>query len=119
MLKFFTFAWDIIAQDIYNAVVSFFCGAELPRRVTATLIVLISKVQNPNSFAQFRPISLCNFLNKVLLRILAERLAPLLPRIVSPNQSGFIRGHQIFDNFLLVQEVIMGIGRKNRGKMLH
>ncbi|XP_071909728.1 uncharacterized protein [Coffea arabica] len=42
--KFFTFAWDIIAQDIYNAVVSFFCEAELPRRLIATLIVLIPKV---------------------------------------------------------------------------
>ncbi|XP_071909767.1 uncharacterized protein [Coffea arabica] len=49
--KFFTFAWEISAQDIYNAVVSFFCGVEVPRRVTATLIVLISKVQNPCSFA--------------------------------------------------------------------
>ena len=41
---FFTFGWEIIAQDIYNAVVSFFCGAELSRRVTATPIVLIPKV---------------------------------------------------------------------------
>nr|XP_027127799.1 uncharacterized protein LOC113743944 [Coffea arabica] len=113
--KFFTFAWDIIAQDIYNAVVSFFCGEEVPRRVTATFILLIPKVQNPASFAQFRPISLCNFLNKVLFRILAERLAPLLPRIISLNQSRFVRGRQISDNYLLTQEVISGIGRKNRG----
>ena len=117
--KFFSFAWEIIAQDVYNAVASFFCGAELPRRVTATLIVLIPKVQNPNSFAQFRPISLCNFLNKVISRILAERLAPLLPRLVSPNQSGFVRGRQLSDNFLLAQEVLKGIERKNRGEMLH
>ncbi|XP_027158394.1 uncharacterized protein LOC113760014 [Coffea eugenioides] len=113
--KFFTFAWEIIAQDIYSAVVSFFCGAELPRRVTATLLVLIPKVQNPSSFAQFRAISLCNFLNKVLSRILAERLATLLPRIISPNESGFVRGRQISDNFLLAQEVLTGMGRKNRG----
>ena len=25
--QFFTFAWDVIAQDVYNAVLSFFCGA--------------------------------------------------------------------------------------------
>ncbi|XP_071918905.1 uncharacterized protein [Coffea arabica] len=42
--KFFTFAWDIVAQDLYNAVVSFFCGAELPKKVTATLLLLIPKV---------------------------------------------------------------------------
>ncbi|XP_071917243.1 uncharacterized protein [Coffea arabica] len=102
--KFFTFAWDIIAQDIYNAVVSFFCGEEVPRRVATTFIVLNPKVQNPASFAQFRPISLCNFLNKVLSRILADKLAPLLPRIISPNQSGFVRGRQMSYNYLLAQE---------------
>ena len=64
------FAWDIITQDIYNVVVRFFCEVELSRRATATLIVLIPKVQNLSSFAQFQPISLCNFLNKVLSRIL-------------------------------------------------
>ena len=36
--KFFTFAWDIIAQDVHKAVVSFICGAELPRFFTSTNI---------------------------------------------------------------------------------
>ena len=108
--SFFTFAWEVVAQDLYNAIVSFFCGAELPRFITATSIVLIPKVQNPSSFAQFRPISLCNYLNKVLSRILAERLATLLPRILSPNQSRFVRGRQISNNLLLAQEVLTGIG---------
>ncbi|XP_071909763.1 uncharacterized protein [Coffea arabica] len=87
----------------------FFCEVELSRRATATLIVLIPKVQNLSSFAQFQPISLCNFLNKVLSRILTERLAPLLPRIVSLNQSGFVRGRQISDNFLLAWECLSAI----------
>ena len=26
--KFFTFVWDILAQDMYNGILSFFCGAE-------------------------------------------------------------------------------------------
>ncbi|XP_027174232.1 uncharacterized protein LOC113773826 [Coffea eugenioides] len=42
---------------------------------------------------------------EVVSRILAERLAPLLPRIVSPNQSSFVRWRQLSDNFLLAQEV--------------
>ncbi|XP_071914089.1 uncharacterized protein [Coffea arabica] len=43
--KFFTFSWDIIARDIYNVVFSFFCGAELPKLVTSTSVVLIPKAR--------------------------------------------------------------------------
>ena len=28
--KFLTFTWEVIAQDVHNAVLNFFCGAELP-----------------------------------------------------------------------------------------
>ena len=45
--KFFTFAWEVIGQDVYNAVLSFFCGAELPRFITSTSIVLLPKGPNP------------------------------------------------------------------------
>ncbi|XP_071923194.1 uncharacterized protein [Coffea arabica] len=39
--KFYTFAWEVIAQNVHNAVLSFFCGAELPLFITSTSIVLI------------------------------------------------------------------------------
>nr|XP_027066533.1 uncharacterized protein LOC113692333 [Coffea arabica] len=113
--KFFTFAWEVIGQDVYNAVVSFFCGAELPRFITSTSITLIPKIPNPQDFSNFRPISLCNFINKVLSRLLADRLAGLLPKLISPQQSGFVRGRNIVENYLLAQEIVAGIGKKSRG----
>ena len=100
---------------MYNGVLSFFCGAKLPRFMTSTSIVLIPKVLHPQDFSQFRPISLCNFFNKLLSRILADRIAHLLPKIVSPQQTGFIKNQSITENFLLAQEIITGIGRKARG----
>ena len=77
-------------------------------------IVLIPKVSSPQDFGQFRPISVCNFLNKAISRILVDRLAPILPCIISAQQSGFVKGQTISDNFLLVQELITDIGRKCR-----
>ena len=67
MGKFVTFAWDVLAHDVYNAVVNFFCGAELPWFMASTAIVLIPKVPNPQDFSKFQPINLCNFFNKILL----------------------------------------------------
>ena len=99
--RFFTFAWDVVGKDVYEAVGSFFCGAEVPKSIISTLVMLISKVSAPQDFSQFRPISLCNFLNKVLSKVLAVRLAKVLPCIISPQRSGFVKSRQIFDNFLL------------------
>ena len=113
--RFFTFAWDVVGQDVLEAVVSFFCGHELPRSVSSTLIVLIPKVSSSPDCSQFRPISLCNFVTKVIATTLAVRLAKVLPSIISPQQSGFVKGRQIFDNFLLAQELVSDSHRKNRG----
>ncbi|XP_071902080.1 uncharacterized protein [Coffea arabica] len=113
--KFFTVAWEVVAHDVYKAVVSFFCGAELPRFITATSIVLLPKVMNPKDFTQFRPISVSNFLNKVISRILVARLSSVLPRIISTQQSGFVKGQSIADNYLLAQELMSDMGRKCRG----
>ena len=92
---------------------SFFCGEELPRRVTATSIVLLAKVARPKSFSEFHPISLC--VNKIISKILAIRLASILPKIIFGNQNGFVWGRVISNNYLLAQELISNIGRTARG----
>ncbi|XP_071902738.1 uncharacterized protein [Coffea arabica] len=46
MGKFFTFSWDVIAQDVYNVVLSFFYGAELPKFITSTSITDFVKGRN-------------------------------------------------------------------------
>lgn len=66
--KFFQVAWDIVETNIYEQVLNFFCGADIPRGITSTFIVLIPKVSNPQDFTQYRPISLCNFINKLFFK---------------------------------------------------
>lgn len=53
--------------------------------------------------------------NKVLTKLLVQRLSPLLPRIISPTQSGFVSGWVIHDNVLLVQELVHDLNRHTRG----
>nr|XP_016462864.1 PREDICTED: uncharacterized protein LOC107785952 [Nicotiana tabacum] len=61
-----------------------------------------------------RPISLSNFSNKIISRVVHERLVDLLPSLISPNQAGFIKGRSIVENILLTQEIITDI--RLRGK---
>lgn len=93
---------------------SFFCGNELPRFVTHTNLVLIPKKELPNSFHDLRPISLSNYINKVVSRVLHERIVVVLPKIISPNQAGFIKGRSIVENVLLAQEIIRDINRRKK-----
>lgn len=54
----------------------------------------------------YRPIACCNVLYKVVSKILANRLKNLLPRIVSENQSAFIKGLLLMENVLLASEMV-------------
>lgn len=98
---FFQKCWKIMERDMTDAVAKFFGGAYLPRSVTSTSIVLITKKETPVVWADYRPISLCNVTNKIITKILMARLAPLLSLVISPNQSGFVKGRLLNDNVLL------------------
>lgn len=41
-------------------------------------------------------------------------MAHVLPKIISPQQSGFVRGRLILDNFLLAQELLSSMGRTSK-----
>lgn len=87
---FFQDAWKIISQYIHNMVVASFCDCELPKFVTHTNLLLLPKKLVVNTFSDMRPISLSNFLNKILSRILHERIKSVLPNITSEEQAGFV-----------------------------
>lgn len=106
---FFHTCWDIIAEDMVNMVHAFFNGHELPRHITHTNLVLLPKKKEVVTFSDMRPISLSNFVNKIFSRVVHERLAVLLPNIVSEEQAGFVKGRSIVENVLLTQEIITDI----------
>ncbi|KAL2527111.1 Uncharacterized protein Adt_12165 [Abeliophyllum distichum] len=112
---FYQFCWEVIQKDLHEAVVDFFDGKIIPIGVAVTSIVLLPKKLNAEEWKDFRPISLCNVLNKIMTKILASRLNKLLPKIISPSQSGFTPGRDIGDNILLAQELIYQLDRKTRG----
>jgi hypothetical protein len=72
----------------------------------STFLALIPKEVNPMNFDQFRTIFLCNASYKILSKLLANRIKPLLEKLISPNQGGFVKGRHILDNVILVQETI-------------
>ncbi|GJR49138.1 RNA-directed DNA polymerase, eukaryota, reverse transcriptase zinc-binding domain protein [Tanacetum coccineum] len=110
---FFKKAWNIVGNDVCDAVREFFASGKLLKEVNATMISLIPKMNTPNKVSDFRPIACCNVLYKCISKILTNRIKSGFEKVVSINQSAFIPGRSIQDNILLTREMLKGYNRKN------
>lgn len=112
---FFQICWELIHTDVTSAVQAYFCGHSLPTALTSSVITLIPKTENPKTCSDFRPISLSNFLYKIISRIITDRLGTLLPSLISEEQGAFTKGRNIAENILLAKELLQHIDRPCRG----
>lgn len=80
-----------------------------------TFIALISKVNKPKKVTEFRPISLCNVIYRIIAKTMANRLKQILNDIISPTQSAFVPGRLIMDNLVIGYECLNKI-RQSRSK---
>lgn len=76
------------------------------------MIILVPKVENPTTFKRLRLVSMCNFANKIISKLLVVRLSPILPSLIS---LGFVQDRMIHYNILLVQELMRSIRKKSEG----
>ena len=84
----------------------------MPEYLNRTNVVLIPKMAGPESLGNYRPISLCNIVYKIVTKILVARIRPFLDKLVSPLQSAFVLGRRSVDNAIVVQEIIHTISNK-------
>lgn len=105
---FFKKSWSVVGYDICAAVRYYFVNGAMLRQTNATTITLIAKVSNLASLNDYRPISCCNVLYKIISKIMSSRLRSVLNKIIHPNQSVFIPGRRIVDNVFLVHELVKG-----------
>ena len=81
-----------------------------------THICLIPKVKSPQKVTEFRPISLCNVVYRLISKILANRLKRVLDVVIDELQSAFVPGRLITDNVLVAFETMHCIDQRKKGK---
>lgn len=74
----------MIKDDIYDMVEEFWLSSRLPRGCNGAFIALIPKTENPQSFKDFRPISMVGCLYKIVAKLLARRLQRVMHHLISP-----------------------------------
>jgi len=104
---FFKRFWDLLGDSLVTEVLDAVNNCKIPDGWNDTTIVLIPKVNNPTMVSQFRPISLCNVVYKVISKMLANILRGILLDIISDHQSAFVPGRLITDNILIAYESIL------------
>jgi len=113
---FFQKQWDLTGSQVTQTALNILHGKEFPEGLNETFLVLIPKVENPQSVTQLRPIGLCNVVYKAITKSIVNRLKPVLTKLIAPTQSSFVPRRQITDNIIIVQEMLHSMRRKKGSK---
>jgi hypothetical protein len=97
MMEFFFGFQEIIEANLLRVVEESRTSGKVLETFNATFIALIPKNNDPKSFEEFRPIFLCNYIYKIIAKIIARRVKRLLSGVISSEQFGFLEGRQIHE----------------------
>ena len=71
------------------------------------IITLIPKDENNlSTLSNWRPITLLNVNYKILAKVIANRIGSVLPKLIHPDQTGFIKGRFIGQNVRLLNDLL-------------
>lgn len=117
--RFYRSCWPIINLDVMVATGAIHAGdVQKLHRLNSAYMILIPKKDAPQSVADYRPISLVHSFSKLITKILANRLSSRRNELVAKNQSAFIQGRSIHDNFMLVQHMAKFFHSRGHSRLL-
>eukprot|EP00253_Pinus_taeda_P024864 PITA_24864 len=105
-IEFFLHFFDLFKADLLEASRK---SGNIHSALSSTLIALIPKKGDSASFLNYRPISLCNSLFKIISKIIVERLKPVFNCFITRDQHTFLKERNIWDVVALTQECLYNI----------
>ncbi|CAN1159810.1 LINE-1 reverse transcriptase homolog [Linum perenne] len=109
---FYKNSWTKIGGEVMETVRYFFEEGVMPSQVNSLILTLIPKKTNAAEMKDYRPISCCNVLYKIVSKVLANRLSAVLPDLISCTETAFVKGRRIGDGIMLAHELLKNYKKK-------
>ena len=105
--EFYKFFWKELHLDMIKSFNFAFDTGTLSISQRRGIITLIPKPnKDTTSLENLRPISLLNVDYKILTKTIAKRLEKVLPKIINPDQTGYVKGRYIGENVRLILDIM-------------
>eukprot|EP00253_Pinus_taeda_P004094 PITA_04094 len=117
-VDFFKARWKTIKQDILDAVEDSRKSKSVLKALNASFIALILKQEKAMILDRFRPIALCNVVYKIISKVIANKLKPLLPALVSEENTDYVEVRQILINIIQAHEMVHSLESNKQAVMI-
>lgn len=87
----------------------FFAHGRLNQGFNCSIVALIPKSNMAMSVKDYKPISCCTIIYKIISKILNCRQGEVMQTLVNKNQAPFVKGQHFQDHVLLAYELIRGL----------
>ena len=96
-LGFYKTSWEEMKHDLLQTLNCMYIDGTILARQLQGLMVCIPKHAHPSKVDDYRPLTLINTDHKIMTKVIAERLKPILSTLIHPNQYCGIGGNSVFD----------------------
>ena len=111
-IEFYRFFWNAIDPIMVDSFNYAFENGEMSISQKRGIISLIPQKDKDKKYLKnWRPISRLNNDYKIVTKALALRLEKVLPTIISPNQTGYVKGRYIGESIRIITDM-MSITKK-------
>ncbi|CAM6102384.1 unnamed protein product [Calypogeia fissa] len=109
----FRACWDFIRHGLVAMVLDFWHTSTLAHTIKEGVLKLIPKKADKRRFKDWHPLTMLTTIYKILAKFIALWLKVFLPKMISPQQTGFISGRHILENISVVWLTIDWIQAKH------
>jgi hypothetical protein len=110
--SFYKAAWATIGPCVLWLFEQFHSRALDLERINRSHVILLPKTQGQLSPSSFRPVSLQNCSIKMLCKALTIRLQQQIGQLIDTDQTGFLNGRSIAENFVFATELVQTCFRR-------